>query len=101
MLEKALKQNMASEINIETENEEISNLKQQLMEDEYKIKQLEDVMETESNHDEAMENVSSDDGTGTNENMSLVGDNEEQVVADETVITTTRRKDISNRPPKK
>ena len=101
MLEKALKQNMASEINIETENEEISNLKQQLMEDEYKIKQLEDVMEIESNYDEAMENVPSDDGTGTNENMSFVSNNEEEVVADETVITTTRRKDISNRPPKK
>lgn len=101
MLEKALKQNTVSEMNIETENEEISNLKQQLMEDEYKIKQLEDVMETESNHDESMENVSSDDGTGTNENKSSVSDNEEEIVADETVITTMRRKDISNRPPKK
>jgi len=101
MLEKALKQNMVSEINIETEDEEISNLKKQLMEDEHKIKKLEDVMETESNHDKSIENVSSDDGTGTNENKSSVSDNEEEIVADETVITTMRRKDVSNRPPKK
>jgi len=40
---------MMSEMNIHTKNEKILNLQKQLMEDENKTKQLEYVMETESN----------------------------------------------------